>query len=135
MSREYKLVFMKNHPLKKILFLLIFCLTSTLYVSGQTFKSQNGKQLLIKTSSTTWTLKFENQYGTVITEYLKLSAGPEDTEQRLGFGNYCKTYSIKSSTYYVIIEEIPNAHLITSMQYYNELGTEIWHVVGGLYKQ
>ena len=54
----------------------MFCLTNTLFVSGQTykkFKSDDGMLTFQKNSSTTAILRYESTDGDVVTKYLTVS--------------------------------------------------------------
>ena len=128
--------------MKNVLFLLVFCLTSTLFVSGQTFKplkSSSGNVLWQKTSNTTVTLKFENSDGIVLTKYLTLSnrqkTAEENYEDKLqsAVGHVggleippSKIYTINGEDSYVLAR----VATMTSVKifYYNALGREIWNV-------
>ncbi len=132
--------------MKNVLFLLVFCLTSTLFVSGQTFKpfkSSSGSVLLQKTSNTTATLKFENTNGYVITKYLTLSNRQKTAEETMedeiakiwfrGTDGYSpsKIWNVNGEDDYVITKPGP---MITtspnySVFYHNALGRKIWDVV------
>jgi hypothetical protein len=62
--------------MKNLLFLLLFCLANTFFVSGQTykkFKSSDGMLTMQKTSNTTAILRYESTDGNVVTKYLTLS--------------------------------------------------------------
>jgi hypothetical protein len=110
---------MKNQPLKKILFLLVFCLTSTLYVSGQTYGQTyqsssdvyKGDIELTKTSATTWTLKIRDRDDIISNYYLVLDTGT--------------TYKIKSMTSYVTIKD--GSELLTlNVDCFNIEGKLLW---------
>ena len=118
--------------MKSILLLCIICLTSTFFVSGQTYKTSNDAALLIKTSSTTWTLKYENTSGGVTTKYLTFYNGPKTTDDKLDdkiFGYLGlppgKKYKVKSSSDSVTIQQDVNS---LSVKYYNELGRLLWSI-------
>ncbi len=117
--------------MKKNLFLLVLCLTSTLFVSGQTYKSLNGNEVLTKTSSTTWTIKWGNKDGGVTTKYLTLSQRKRTSAHNIPDNMSFKIYNIKNSADYILIgdehlSDPINKYLMRGISYYNELDRKMW---------
>ena len=105
--------------------LLMLFLTSTMFVSGQTyrkFKSSGGSTVFQKSSNTTAILRFENVNDQVITMYLTLSS--RNGDETLWTSDYDDDYVITKPAS-IQFTGMDTAYEVTL---YNALDRKIWSV-------
>lgn len=116
--------------MKNLILTLFLVLTSTLFVSGQTyakFKSSSGDVSIEATSRTTAILRFENANGYVTTKYLTLS-NPNAAVKRWNCsdGSYVTTENAPFDRDPFNQAKGLDSYLVT---FYNSLDRKLWDSV------